>query len=250
MDCAEPLGSDPVDGKLLWCSHPDVFAAAQFIFRAMRKTQTENAYWQRIEAIIQHYQFRSVSAFSDYLGLNRPENLYQIKRGHNAISRELAETICGLFPEISQAWLLTGENEMLRDAKEPDGILQKIRHIPFYVDIPPELDGKIPDTILYCSAEIVGNADLATFYRGNALLPTYKSGAIVFLKKWDMKGEPVFGDVYYIRTVNFSKFRIIREGRDKRHFRLTTFSPDQYDDMQILRTDILCLYHVCGANIF
>lgn len=69
--------------------------------------------WERIEDIIDHYRFHNVSAFARRLGLGRAENLYQIKRGNNGISMKLAETIHSAFPEISKAWLLTGEDEML-----------------------------------------------------------------------------------------------------------------------------------------
>ena len=79
----------------------------------MRKSNyPSNPNWERIEAVMKHYQFPSVSAFARHLGLNRAENLQQIKRGNNGISLKLAETIHASFPQISKAWLLTGENSM------------------------------------------------------------------------------------------------------------------------------------------
>ncbi len=70
--------------------------------------------WQRIEAIVEHYHFRSVNAFSNYIGLNRSENLYQIKKG-NGISVKLAQTIIGHFPDINFEWLMIGNGPMLRN---------------------------------------------------------------------------------------------------------------------------------------
>lgn len=215
----------------------------------MRKTQSENDSWKRIEAIIAHYKFRSVNAFAGHLGLNRAENLFQIKRGNNRISRELAEKICGSFPEMSKAWLLTGENHMLKTTYDPDGIMRKIMAIPLHATVPLDPPEVSPDKILYCSKEIAGNAELATVYRGNALLPAYKSGAILFMKKWSLEDELIYGDVYYIRTASFSKFRIIRKGTCEGNLRLTACQPDKYDDMVIRQEDITLLYHVCGANI-
>lgn len=81
----------------------------------MRKTNSPNDSWRRIEAVIDHYEFDSIAAFARHLGLKRAENLYQIKRGNNNISRKLAGNICRLFPEVSGAWLLTGENKMLTE---------------------------------------------------------------------------------------------------------------------------------------
>ena len=62
---------------------------------------------------MQHYNFRSVSALSRQIGLKRPENLYQIKKGNNRISHSLADRICSQLPEISKGWLMTGEPPML-----------------------------------------------------------------------------------------------------------------------------------------
>lgn len=196
-----------------------------------------------------HYQFSSVSAFARHIGLNRAENLFQIKKGNNDVSRELAENICRLFPEVSKAWLMTGENQMLIGPHEPEGILRKIIEIPLYINLPINPPTVNPDTILYCTREIANNAELATMYRGNSLLPTYKSGAILFMKKWGLTDELIYGDVYYIRTENFSKVRIVRKGACEGYLRLTTYQPDKYDDMVISREDIILLYHVCGANI-
>lgn len=214
MDCAESLGINPANGSGVVFG----FIVSQLhnsFFKAMRKTQSENDSWKKIEAIIARYKFQSVNAFACHLGLNRAENLFQIKRGNNRISRELAENICALFPEVSKAWLMTGENQMLKSAHDSQDIMRKIIEIPFYAAVPENPDRVNPNTILYCSKEIVNSVELATTYRGNALLPTYKSGAILFMNRWGLKDELIYGDVYYIRTVNFSKFRIIRKERAK-----------------------------------
>ena len=76
------------------------------------KTYPSNPNWERIEAVMRHYHFPSSSAFARHIGLNRAENLYQIKRGNNNISPKLAEKINHSFPNISKAWLLTGEGKM------------------------------------------------------------------------------------------------------------------------------------------
>ena len=67
--------------------------------------------WQRIEKVVR-WAGLSVNAFALHIGLHRGENLYQIKRGNNGISKELAELIVARYPEISRAWLVTGEGEM------------------------------------------------------------------------------------------------------------------------------------------
>ena len=70
--------------------------------------------WQRLEQIIK-WVGMSVNSFGREIGLSRSENLYQIKRGHNGISRDLAEMICKRYPQISKAWVLAGEGDMMLD---------------------------------------------------------------------------------------------------------------------------------------
>ena len=81
--------------------------------------------WQRIECIVR-WTNMTVNYFAHHIGLPRGENLYQIKKGNNGISRNLADKIVAKFPEISLPWLLTGEGRMFVDEK------QSGQQIPFY----------------------------------------------------------------------------------------------------------------------
>lgn len=63
--------------------------------------------WVRIAEVIDQSQL-SVNAFALKLGLQRGENLYQIRRGNNRISRDVAERIHRFYPQYSMGWLLTG----------------------------------------------------------------------------------------------------------------------------------------------
>ena len=72
--------------------------------------------WQRIDSVIR-WANMTINYFALYIGLPRGENLYQIKKGNNGISRNLADKIVTKFPEVSLAWLLTGEGQMFVDEK-------------------------------------------------------------------------------------------------------------------------------------
>ncbi len=74
-----------------------------------------------------YYDISSVSALARLIGLKRSENLFQIKRGRNRISFGLVDQICKHLPEISKAWLLTGEGAM---------IISNDNGMPFFYDIP------------------------------------------------------------------------------------------------------------------
>lgn len=55
----------------------------------------------------------TTNAFARHIGLPRGENLYQIKRGNNGVSLDLANRIVAKFSEVSKLWLLTGDGPML-----------------------------------------------------------------------------------------------------------------------------------------
>ena len=92
----------------------------------MREKQNN---WQRIEAVIK-WANMSTNYFARYIGLARGENLYQIKRGNNGISLDVADRIVSKFPQVDKLWLLTGEGQMFSE--------ERIRgaQIPYYnVDV-------------------------------------------------------------------------------------------------------------------
>ena len=73
--------------------------------QAEKETPTN---WQRIEMVIQQSKM-TANAFARHIGLPRGENLYQIKKGNNGISLDVATRICQHYPEIDKLWLLTGD---------------------------------------------------------------------------------------------------------------------------------------------
>ena len=66
--------------------------------------------WDRIAELLR-VTGMTANAFARHLGLPRGENLYQIKRGNNGISYDLARRIHAQYPNYSLSWLLTGEGE-------------------------------------------------------------------------------------------------------------------------------------------
>ncbi len=82
----------------------------------------ENTNWTRIEKVITRSGMNT-NAFARYIGLQRGENLYQIKRGNNGISQDVAKRICDKFPNVNKLWLLTGEGEAFADANTPSDLI-------------------------------------------------------------------------------------------------------------------------------
>ena len=63
---------------------------------------------------ILEYSGLNPKSFSEKIGLDRPQAIYDIQKGKTKnISPNMADKIVSAFPEINRTWLLTGEGEML-----------------------------------------------------------------------------------------------------------------------------------------
>lgn len=208
---------------------------------------SKSSEWQRIEQIIKYVGLSSVHVFARHIGLKRSENLYQMKKGNNGISKKLASMISAKYPEVSKAWLLTGEGSMLTDKLYLDSILSKVVEIPFYDIFPTQRPPVPPLKTLYFSRELTFSGELAVVYQDDALSPLYKRGAVLFLKEWDSAKGIIYGEVYFIETSDFGVFRIIRKAEQQNKLILKTLQPDKYDDMIIDKSEVRSLYLVTGV---
>ena len=82
-----------------------------------------NDCWRRIETVLKDVNM-STNYLAKHIGLLRGENLYQIKRGNNKISIDVARRINQKFPEYSIPWLMFGIDDV-------DGIPGVMR-VPYY----------------------------------------------------------------------------------------------------------------------
>lgn len=206
----------------------------------MREKQNN---WQRIEAVI-HWANMSTNYFARYIGLARGENLYQIKRGNNGISLDVADRIVAKFPQIDKLWLLTGEGQMFGDERLR-GVL-----IPYY-DIDAEQGIDRIDSLESTSDMVVppiGECDLAMSYCGRAMGELLPPGTIVLLKKMD-KDAIIPGGEYVIVSQKIVTLRIVRSAETDRKVRLVAGDREKYDDITLDINDIISVYKVKGKLI-
>lgn len=138
--------------------------------------------WRRLERVIK-WTGLSINSFALTIGLKRSENLYQIKKGNNGISRDLAELITAKYPSVSKGWLLTGEGEMLIGNKAVTG---SGSGIPYYgMDATVAVEQQLPPPLFYINVPIFNDCDLSAMALGTAMQPDIPAGSIVLLKKWD-----------------------------------------------------------------
>lgn len=206
----------------------------------MREKQNN---WQRIESVIS-WANMTTNYFARYIGLPRGENLYQIKRGNNGISRDVAQRIVDRFPEIDLLWLLTGEGQMFADA------CLRGSQIPLYrADVEHDLlqrEGSEPDEELVVPS--LADCDLAMIYSGEAMAARIPAGTVVFLKKADVD-EIIPGGEYVIVYGKIVTLRFVRAADDPEHWRLVACDRALFDDILVRKDAVEAVYKVRGKLI-
>ena len=80
----------------------------------------------RLKKVVQ-YSKMSNRSFGMLIGHSNGTIINNVINGRNGVSVKLANEVCKKLPEISYAWLLAGEGEMLLKKEEPkDELVKKI----------------------------------------------------------------------------------------------------------------------------
>lgn len=207
----------------------------------MREEKRSN--WQRVEAVIK-WANMTTNYFARYIGLARGENLYQIKRGNNGISLDVANRIVAKFPQVDKLWLLTGEGQMFSDTK------LRGAQVPYYhIEVErgiPDLEKLIPESYLVVSP--VGECDFAMCYTGRAMEPSIPSGTILLLKAID-RDAIIPGSEYVIVGRKIVTLRTVRTSLEEGRVRLVAGDRENYDDIELNINDIEAVYKVKGKLI-
>lgn len=195
--------------------------------------------WERLAKVIQYLGF-NVNSFAKEIGLTRAERLYQIKRGNYAISKNLASTIVKRFPDINEAWLITGEGNMLKEANNFQKIpLFNISLEDFntnWNEMPVAHELEIP---------ILAGSDFAIVNEGEAMSPEIEHASVVFLKEVDVPSV-IFGEIYLVVSEHIKVIRIVR-GMDENHWKLMARNSSLYDDIILEKSSIKAVYKVKGV---
>ena len=194
-------------------------------------------HWERMEAVIR-WANMTTNYFARHIGLPRGENLYQIKRGNNGISLDVANRVVEKFPGIDKLWLLTGEGSMLVDSS-------RLPTTPFYKadaerDI-TRLAELVPDGQLLLP--MVGPCDCALCYNGQAMGRELPAGSVVALER--IAPEAIIpGAEYVVVSKKIVTLRIVRAAEEADAWRLVAGDRERYDDIVLKKTEIEQLYKV------
>lgn len=218
----------------------------------MQEAIEPNLHWDRLSQVIRRSGL-SIHRFAKAIGLKRAENLYQIKKGKNRISCNLAYRIHALYPMYSVGWLLTGEKTepaeafpelSVTDSATPFGL--PVVTLPFYRSLVGRdiYQPMIPDCCLHLSECLCHGALLATVFRGSQLYPLLPQNCIVLLKPCT-PDEVTDGSLYYIETRSLRIFRIVQAEEDSSFLTLTT--PAGEDDLEIEKKEVRAVMESVGV---
>ena len=199
--------------------------------------------WQRIERVVR-WTGLSVNSFALSVGLSRGENLYQIKRGNNGISRELAAMIAAKYPQISRAWLLTGEGDMFAEA------IPRQSSVPFFaVDIEQYIASPARYTSRsYISIPEIEEAEFAAVYFGRAMGEAVPPGATVLAKRVAPENLIPGGD-YVVVTKDIAMLRRVRRGEGDGVLRLQPVDVVNFDEITVSAAAVDELYLILAVII-
>ncbi len=206
--------------------------------------------WERLEKVIK-WTGLSINAFSKSIGLKRSENLYQIKKGNNSISKDLAEIITIKYCNLSKSWLLTGEGAMFLNSLEDENSKFPKKKIPYYnYDfslLEFDNEGSLPLPEDYIEVPMFTNCDFATICVGDSMTPEIPSGAIITLKEIDID-LLLSGEIYYIITDKYSTIKFLRiVENDQSKLRLIPKNKQAYDETLLNKDSIKRLFLVKGV---
>ncbi len=186
----------------------------------------------------------SINYFARHIGLPRGENLYQIRRGNNGISKDVARRVVTRFPEISESWLLTGEghmfaNENLRGAQIPFFRVDVERFATHTANMTPD------ELVVFPS---LADCDMAMLYMGEAMAPRIPAGSIVFMKQIDAQ-TMIPGEEYVISTGKVITLRRVRAAEDESVWRLESYNRERFDDWTLPKSQVLQVWRICGRML-
>ena len=178
----------------------------------------------------------TANAFARHLGLPRGENLYQIKRGNNGISCDLARRIHAQYPNYSLSWLLTGEGE----AGSGIGATVALPFCGTYGRWNRLRAGAVSGLVsswAACGAEVAVACP-------DGVPGTGLRSPILLLRRCDPAGPLLYDNLYLVELAGMRLLRTVDAGGDDGTLRL---SREGCGDTLVDRTAVASLWFVCAA---
>ena len=182
-----------------------------------------------------------------------PSQISEMLNGKRKISERTIHKISAAFPEISNAWLLTGEGEMLKHESPIE--LKSNTSIPFYdIDVTASIAEAFHDTPeipqYYIDFHPLNDCTAAFPVFGESMEQDFFAGEVVLVKEITNVDSMLWGEPYLVITnANCDNLRTIKNvylSEDRQYFILRATNPRYSGDMIISRNDVLKIFLVKG----
>ncbi len=203
---------------------------------------------------ILNYLNINAKVFSEKLGYERPQIMYDIQKGKTKrLSTDLVNKISSVFPELSRVWLLTGEGEMLRgEVKAQEGFCM-VPLLPveaFAGPIDSYLSGAV--TAAQCARAVspVAGAELAIPVSGRSMEPLFMDGSLLYVARIDGSAFIPWGAPLVVDTDNGTLVKRLypAEGRDDM-VEARSVNPD-YPPFLVPKASVRALYRILASAKF
>lgn len=213
---------------------------------------------EQILALRHHLQL-SLRRIAEEAGLKTVQTLYDIKKGKHGFSREVAAKICARWPEISSAWMIMGEGEMLvqpaertTDTHAPARVMDEDRVplLPISAFAGP-INDFIGEGIRRNECELIlspiRGADLAVPISGDSMEPVLHDGSLLFIKRINERAFIPWGQTLVLDTENGAFVKDVFPGPDESNI-VAHSKNERYPDMVIPFSSIHGIYRVLGCT--
>lgn len=174
-----------------------------------------------------------------------------ISNMRKGVGEDALERISNRFPELSRAWLLTGEGEMLKNSvvsaekESADAFLAPL--LPISAQGGTLTDFVTSIKVIDCERVVtpIRGVDFVMTVTGDSMAPDYPNGAQVLIKKVDEQAFIEWGRVYVLDTCNGSVIKEVRKGSDDDSVQCYSLNPDpKYQPFAVRFADIYGMYRV------
>lgn len=201
-----------------------------------------NECWGRIEKVLKHAEM-STNYFAKYIGLARGENLYQIKRGNNNISLDVARKIHEKYPKFSISWLMCGEPELVEN-RETVKILPLYRDM-WKIQLPPE---KSTDEQFLISSSAANGAEFAVQLNVDPMTtPFYLRDAILLFRQKKLEEVATGSGLYLIEQKDKRLFKFLERKAYMNSILMVDIVPGYQAPEVVDDEEIISLWQVCAT---
>lgn len=200
------------------------------------------------------YSGLKASAFSNRIGLERPQAIYDIQKGKTkTISPKMANKIISAFPNINKSWLLTLSGNMF--VNKIDVPVPPNSGIPYYdMDVTASIAETFCDereeVQYYINYPPLNDCDAAFPVFGESMIPDFYPGEVVLVREIKHVDSMLWGEPYLVITNaecdNLRTIKNVYLSEDREKFILRATNPKYSGDTIIHRNNVLKIFLVKG----